>query len=228
MILPSVTAPSAGTATAATARVAQLQALIAQAANPLSPATDAASSSGGTSAPSTDDFASLLSAASSTGADATASGSATTSSDAYSSIINAAATQYGIDPSVLEGLVHQESGFNPDAVSSAGAQGLTQVMPENDAADGITNPFDPTQSIFGGAKQLSEDLSEFNGNVSDALAAYNAGSAAVEQYGGIPPYAQTQNYVSDVLSYANQYAAQDADSGTAAPVSDSTLTGSTT
>jgi soluble lytic murein transglycosylase-like protein len=228
MILPALTAPSAGTADLATARVAQLQALIAQAANPLSPTSDSSSTSGGTSAPSSDGFASLLSAASSTGADATASAAATTGSDSYNSIINAAATQYGIDPSVLEGLVHQESGFNPDAVSSAGAQGLTQVMPENDAADGITDPFDPTQSIYGGAKQLSEDLSEFNGNVSDALAAYNAGSAAVEQYGGIPPYAQTQNYVADVLSYANQYAAQNADSSTTAPVSSSTLTGSTT
>jgi soluble lytic murein transglycosylase-like protein len=226
MILPALGAPSSGTPDDATARVAQLRALIAQAANPLSPAAASVSSTaGGTAAPSSDNFASLLASASSTGADA--SGSAAASGASYSSIINAAAAQYGIDPAVLEGLVHQESGFNPDAVSSAGAQGLTQVMPENDAADGITNPFDPTQSIYGGAKQLSEDLSEFNGNVSDALAAYNAGSAAVEHYGGIPPYAQTENYVSDVLSYADQYASQNADPSTALPTADATPVGST-
>jgi soluble lytic murein transglycosylase-like protein len=78
-------------------------------------------------------------------------------------------------------------------------------MPENFAADGITNPFDPAQSISGGAKQLSADLTEFNGNIVDALAAYNAGSAAVKQYGGVPPYAQTQNYVNDILATAQQY-----------------------
>jgi soluble lytic murein transglycosylase-like protein len=193
----------------ATARVAELQTLIAQAADPLS----ASSSTGVTSNPASGgaNFASMLaSAASADGSPGAATGSA---SGAYSSIIDAAANQYGIDPAVLEGLVHQESGFNPNAVSSAGAEGLTQVMPENFAADGITNPFDPTQSIYGGAKQLSEDLSEFSGNVSDALAAYNAGSAAVKEYGGVPPYAQTQNYVASVLAYAQQYA------GTTGPTS---------
>jgi soluble lytic murein transglycosylase-like protein len=228
MILPALTTPSSGTPADASARVAQLQALIAQAANPLSPAAaSAGASAGGVAAPSSDNFASLLASASSTGAGASDSSPATGGS--YTAIIDAAASQYGIDPAVLEGLVHQESGFNPDAVSSAGAQGLTQVMPENDAADGITDPFDPTQSIYGGAKQLSEDLSEFNGNVSEALAAYNAGSAAVKQYGGIPPYAQTQNYVSDVLAYANEYAAQTTDQTTAAvPTAETTPTGSTT
>jgi soluble lytic murein transglycosylase-like protein len=227
MILPALTAPPSGSPGDASARVAQLQALIAQAANPLSPATAAeGASAGGVAAPSGDSFASLLASAASTGAPASDSSAA--ASGSYSAIINAAAAQYGIDPAVLEGLVHQESGFNPDAVSSAGAQGLTQVMPENDAADGITNPFDPTQSIYGGAKQLSEDLSEFNGNVSDALAAYNAGSAAVRQYGGIPPYAQTQNYVSDVLAYADQYAAQNADPSAVLPSADAATSGSTT
>jgi soluble lytic murein transglycosylase-like protein len=187
---------------AATARVAQLEALIREAASPLS-TTSAPTGTDATTTTATNpggNFAAMLASASATGTGAAGGND-------YSAIIAAAAHQYGIDPAVLEGLVHQESGFNPNAVSSAGAEGLTQVMPENFAADGITNPFDATQSIYGGAKQLSEDLSEFGGNVTDALAAYNAGSAAVQRYGGVPPYAQTQNYVTSVLDYAQQWAA---------------------
>ena len=93
-------------------------------------------------------------------------------------------------------------------------------MPENFAADGITDPFNATQSIFGGAKQLGEDLDEFGGNVVDALAAYNAGSAAVKQYGGVPPYTQTQNYVSDILGYAQQYEEQQPTSAASASALD--------
>jgi len=195
------------------ARIAQIEQLIAQAASGFS----AVSANGGTAAPAGDatsatstssDFSTVLASASDVDTSSTASTTDSALDGGYGSIIDAAATQYGINPAVLTGLIHQESDFDPNAVSSAGAEGLTQVMPENFAADGITNPFDPTQSIFGGAKQLSEDLSEFGGNVSDALAAYNAGSAAVQEYGGIPPYAQTENYVASVLSYAQQYEEQ--------------------
>lgn len=188
----------------AAARVAALEQMIEQAASGFDPtsSTTTAAASGSSS-----DFSSMLaSAASASGTSASGTAASGTPADAggYAPIIDAAAAQYGLDPAILTGLVHQESGFDANAVSSAGAEGLTQVMPENFAADGITNPFDPTQSIYGGAKQLSEDLQEFGGNYTDALAAYNAGSAAVSQYGGVPPYTQTQNYVQDVLAYAQQ------------------------
>jgi soluble lytic murein transglycosylase-like protein len=183
-------------ATAASARVAQIEQMIAQVASGFQ--TQQTPTSAG--APAFSDV--LASAASAASAPVTAAPSS------YAPLIDEAAAEYGIDPAILTGLINQESGFNANAVSSAGAEGLTQVMPENFAADGITDPFNAEQSIFGGAKQLGADLSQFGGNVVDALAAYNAGSAAVEQYGGVPPYAQTQNYVSDILSYAQQYDAQ--------------------
>jgi len=184
-------------AAAASTRIAQIDQLIAQSANGFAPVQAAG---GGTVAPA---FSDVLATASSAAPPSTAA-----SAGAYAPLIDAAAARYGISPAILTALIHQESGFNPGAVSPAGAEGLTQVMPENFAADGITNPFDPAQSINGGAKQLSADLSQFGGNVTDALAAYNAGSAAVTRYGGVPPYAETQNYVKDVLAYAQQYESQ--------------------
>jgi soluble lytic murein transglycosylase-like protein len=185
----------------------------------------AASPSAASSTTSSGGFSSVLASAASAATTPTSSDTATGAADAasYAPIIDAAAAQYGINPAVLTGLIEQESGFDPNAVSSAGAEGLTQVMPENFAADGITNPFDPTQSIDGGAKQFSADLEQFGGNVTDALAAYNAGSAAVEEYGGVPPYPQTQNYVKDVLAYAQQYEQQ-----STAPSASATTTGGTT
>jgi soluble lytic murein transglycosylase-like protein len=191
-----------------------------------------ASSAAATSSTSAAQFAAMLaqagggspgSAASSLSGAGTAAGPSS-----YTAIIDAAAQRYGLNPAVLEGLVHQESGFDPNAVSSAGAEGLTQVMPENFAADGITNPFDPTQSIDGGALQLSRDLTSFNGNYTDALAAYNAGSAAVTRYGGVPPYAQTQNYVKDVLAYAAQLESADGGSTATASTNDPTTLGGIT
>jgi soluble lytic murein transglycosylase-like protein len=178
-------------------RVSAIQQMLAQAASGFQ-------QTGATSASGSSAFSDLLASVAS--ADTTSTTSAASAVSAapasYQPLIDAAASEYGIDPAILTALIHQESGFDPNAVSSAGAEGLTQVMPENFAADGITNPFDPTQSIFGGAKQLGEDLQEFGGNVADALAAYNAGSGAVREYGGVPPYAQTQSYVQDILAYA--------------------------
>jgi soluble lytic murein transglycosylase-like protein len=201
----SAAAPS--DAAAATSRVAAIEQMIAQAANGFAPSQSAAT----TVTPAFSDV--LASAASAPTATPTAGSAA--AAGTYAPLIDEAAAQYGINPSILTALVNQESGFNPNAVSSAGAEGLTQVMPENFAADGITNPFDPAQSIFGGAKQLSADLTEFNGNVVDALAAYNAGSAAVREYGGVPPYTQTQNYVNDILATAQQYEQQPASAASA-------------
>jgi soluble lytic murein transglycosylase-like protein len=121
--------------------------------------------------------------------------------------ITAAAKKHGIDPALLAGLVKQESGFNPNAGSPAGARGLTQLMPGTAAGLGVTNVLDPAQSLDGGAKYLRQQLDAFGGDVTRALAAYNAGPGAVQRYGGVPPYAETQNYVRIVQANAAQYRA---------------------
>ena len=128
-----------------------------------------------------------------------------TSSVPYSELIEAACAKYGVNPSLLAGLIEQESHFDPTVGSGAGAQGLTELMPETAASLGVTDPHDPTQSIEGGARLLSEKLKEFGGDTELALAAYNAGSGAVQQYNGIPPYPETEQYVQKVLGYAAGY-----------------------
>lgn len=109
------------------------------------------------------------------------------------------AERYGVDPALFSALIQQESGFNPRAVSAAGAQGLTQLMPKTGRSLGVTDPFDPTQNLEGGAKYLAQMLKEFGGDRRLALAAYNAGPGAVKRYGGIPPFTETQNYVKKIL-----------------------------
>jgi cell wall-associated NlpC family hydrolase len=126
----------------------------------------------------------------------------------YDSLIQQAARDQGVDPALLKGLVQAESGFNPNSVSSVGAQGLTQLMPDTAKGLGVTNSFDPLQNLEGGARFLAGALKRFGGNEQLALAAYNAGPGAVERYGGIPPFAETQAYVPRVLGYADQYRAQ--------------------
>jgi len=125
----------------------------------------------------------------------------------YGAEITAAAKKHGIDPALLAGLVKQESGFDPNAGSSAGARGLTQLMPGTAAGLGVTNVLDPIQSLDGGAKYLRTQLDAFGGDVTKALAAYNAGPGAVQRYGGVPPYAETQNYVRIVQANAAAYRA---------------------
>ncbi|HVX33342.1 MAG TPA: lytic transglycosylase domain-containing protein [Solirubrobacterales bacterium] len=124
----------------------------------------------------------------------------------YQSLIEESCARYGVDPALLAGLIEQESHFDPTVGSPAGAQGLTELMPETAASLGVTDPHDPAQSIDAGARLLSEKLAEFGGNTELALAAYNAGSGAVHQYDGIPPYPETQEYVRKVLGYAAGYA----------------------
>jgi soluble lytic murein transglycosylase-like protein len=163
-----------------------------------------------TSAATPTSFAGQLAAAQGT----TASTAATTPTGAtlgggapsqYDAQIAAAATKYGIDPALLKGLIRQESNFNANAQSPVGAQGLTQLMPGTAASLGVTDPTDPAQAIDGGAKYLKAQLDRFGGDASKALAAYNAGPGAVAKYGGVPPYAETQNYVQKVLGYAAEY-----------------------
>jgi soluble lytic murein transglycosylase-like protein len=134
-----------------------------------------------------------------------ASSPASTGGTTYAPLIEQAAAHNGLDPAVLYGLIEQESGFDPSARSGAGALGLTQLMPSTAASLGVAEPLDPAQSIEGGARYLSQLLHEFAGNTADALAAYNAGPGAVRQYGGVPPYPETQQYVTKVLGYAASY-----------------------
>ena len=105
-----------------------------------------------------------------------------------------------IDPRLVKAVIRVESGGDPSAVSTAGAMGLMQLMPGTASAYGVLNPWDPEQNIAGGTKHLSDLLREYNGDISLALAAYNAGSGAVARYKGIPPYAETGAYVSNVLT----------------------------
>jgi soluble lytic murein transglycosylase-like protein len=123
----------------------------------------------------------------------------------YGAEITAAAKRHGIDPALLAGLVRQESNFNPTAGSSAGARGLTQLMPATAAGLGVTDVTDPAQALDGGAKYLKQQLDRFGGDVTLALAAYNAGPGAVQQHGGVPPYAETQSYVKKVQAFAAAY-----------------------
>lgn len=123
----------------------------------------------------------------------------------YDDLIIASAQRHGLDPALLKGLIRAESDFDPNAGSGAGAVGLTQLMPGTAAALGVTDPRDPAQSIEGGAKYLKQQLDAFGGDVTKALAAYNAGPGAVARYGGVPPYAETQAYVQRVQQYAAEY-----------------------
>lgn len=202
----ATTAGPAMGAAAAAARVAELRQMIAQA--------QGAPSNGGASfsaalASATQPAAATASAygapspfptAGVPGANVNAGGSGQ-----YGGMVVAAAQRHGLDPALLHGLIQQESGFNPNAGSPAGAQGLAQLMPGTAASLGVTNPFDPAQSIDGGARYLRRQLDAFGGDVTKALAAYNAGPGAVSRYGGVPPYAETQAYVQKVLANADAY-----------------------
>ena len=167
--------------TTATARIAELDAALAPvpASTPTASATPAASTG----------FAQSLRTATQTSAAAP-----------YTAEIQAAATRYGVDPSLIGAVIGQESGFDPNATSSAGAAGLMQLMPATAQGLGVTNPYDPVQSIDGGTRYLKSLLDRFGGNTSLALAAYNAGPNAVQAYGGVPPYPETQTYVSRILA----------------------------
>lgn len=114
-------------------------------------------------------------------------------------IMRDAAAEAGVDPALVAAVAAVESGFDPRAVSPKGAVGLMQLMPGTAASHGVTDPFDPAQNARGGARYLRELLDAYNGDVKLALAAYNAGPGAVERYGGVPPYKETQAYVQAVL-----------------------------
>jgi cell wall-associated NlpC family hydrolase len=119
----------------------------------------------------------------------------------YAELFAAAGARHGVDPALLSAVAKAESGYNPRAVSQAGAQGLMQLMPGTARSLGVANAFDPAQAVDGAARMLSELITSFGGRVDLALAGYNAGPGAVRKYGGIPPYSETQNYVRRVTQY---------------------------
>ena len=123
----------------------------------------------------------------------------------FESIIDACALEYGVDKSLVKAVIHAESGYNPTAVSRKGARGLMQLMPKTAQDLKVADSFDPRENIRGGVRYLRFLLDTFKGDVSLAVAAYNAGLSRVAQYGGVPPFEETRNYVSKVLSYKQTY-----------------------
>lgn len=115
------------------------------------------------------------------------------------------ADKFSLDAALIKAVIKVESDFNPRVISSKGAQGLMQLMPETALEVGVSNPFDPSQSIYGGSLYLRKMLDSFDFNLDYALAAYNAGPTTVRKYGGIPPYKETQNYVKRVKHYFDYY-----------------------
>jgi len=119
---------------------------------------------------------------------------------AYDGLIAAAAEENAVDPKLVKSVMLIESGFDPAAISRKGARGLMQLMPAVAAEHGVADVHDPRQNIAAGARQLSHLLSYYGGDLVKSLAAYNAGEAAVDKYGGVPPYAETQLYVRKALA----------------------------
>lgn len=116
-------------------------------------------------------------------------------------IFQKAADTYNVPVSLLKAMAKAESNFNIYSVSSCGAQGIMQLMPATQKALGVTDPFDPEQNIMGGAKYIAGKIAQYDGNITLALAAYQAGSGNVKKYGGVPPFKSTQTYIKNIQNY---------------------------
>jgi len=133
------------------------------------------------------------------------SSSAPTQVSSYRDIIQHYSNQYRLDEALVKAVIKVESDYNPRSVSSKGAQGLMQLIPETARGLRVVNPFDPSENIRGGSQYLRQMLDQFDGNLELALAAYNAGPNAVRRHGGIPPYDETRTYIQRVKHYIDYY-----------------------
>ncbi|MGV7194938.1 lytic transglycosylase domain-containing protein [Xanthomonas sp. NCPPB 1325] len=129
---------------------------------------------------------------------------------AYQQEIASAAREFGVEEAIVRAIIHAESAYNPLALSRAGAQGLMQLMPGTARRFGVSDAYDASQNIRGGVQYLSWLLKRFNGDLTLAAAGYNAGEGAVDRYGGVPPYSETQRYVQRVGLLAGRYRGQNA------------------
>jgi soluble lytic murein transglycosylase-like protein len=138
----------------------------------------------------------------------------------FAGLINRAAARHGVDGTLIQRVIAEESNFNPRAVSSKDALGLMQLLPETAAQYSVGDVFDPAQNIDAGTRYLKDLLEQYRGNLSLALAAYNAGPETVERYGGIPPFPETQNYVRRVMRGLHSHGPREAmaKNGTTGPV----------
>lgn len=121
--------------------------------------------------------------------------------ESMDAIFEEAAEKYHVPLNLLKAMAKAESNFDEKAVSSAGAQGVMQLMPTTAKALGVEDPFDARDNIMGGAKYIAEKLEQYNGDIGLALAAYNAGSGNVRKYGGVPPFRETRNYIKKIKEY---------------------------
>jgi soluble lytic murein transglycosylase-like protein len=116
----------------------------------------------------------------------------------YEPLVQEAAEYHGVDPDLVRAVVRTESAFDPTAVSTAGAQGLMQLMPELSEELGVKDPFDPRENVFAGVRYLRSLLDQHDGDEKLALASYNAGPGAVMRYNGVPPYPETEQYIRNI------------------------------